>query len=87
MKILYVCSLGGIDLQNRTAWRSGIRSISLLLPIQATWDTRSRCKMGFFCVRSGLTLHGAAVCDRERLYGPTSLTSIFWDFSVRVTLP
>ena len=26
------CSLRGIDPQNRTAWRSGIRSISRLLP-------------------------------------------------------
>ena len=31
-----VCNLGGIDPQNRTAWRSGIRSISCLLPTPAT---------------------------------------------------
>ena len=31
-----VCSLGGIDPQNRTAWRSGIRSSSSLLPTPAT---------------------------------------------------
>ena len=33
------CSLGGIDPQNRTAWRSGIRSISRLLPTPATGTT------------------------------------------------
>ena len=31
-----VCSLGGIDPQNRAAWRSGIRSISHLSPTAAT---------------------------------------------------
>jgi len=30
------CSLGGIDPQNRTAWRSGIRSFSRLLPTPDT---------------------------------------------------
>ena len=34
----------------------------------------------FVCVRSGRILHGAAVYDRERLYGPTPLTSIFLDY-------
>jgi len=83
-----VCSIGGIDLQNRTAWRSGIRSISLLLPIQATGKPTADVKCLFFvCVCSGRILHGAAVFDRERLYGPTPLTSILLDFSVRVTLP
>ena len=32
-----ICSLGGIDPQNRTAWRSGIRSISRMLPTPTTW--------------------------------------------------
>jgi len=32
------CSIGGIDPQNRTAWRSGI---SRLLPTQATGTNRS----------------------------------------------
>ena len=35
------CSIGGIDPQNRTAWRSGIRSISRLLPTPATGTNRS----------------------------------------------
>jgi len=30
------CSHGGIDPQNRTTWRSGIRSLSRLLPTPAT---------------------------------------------------
>jgi len=33
------CSLGGIDPQNRTAWRSGIRSIGRLLSSSATGTT------------------------------------------------
>jgi len=35
------CSIGGIDPQKRTAWRSGIRSISRLLPTPATGTSRS----------------------------------------------
>ena len=39
------------------------------------------------CIRSVRILHGAAVFDRDRRYGPTALTSILLDISVRVTLP
>ena len=46
-----VCSLGCIDPQNRTAWRSGtcIRSSGRLLPTPATWTNRSsrKIKSGF----------------------------------------
>ena len=35
------CSIGGIDPQNRTAWRSGIRRVSRLLPTSATGKNRS----------------------------------------------
>ena len=38
---MYACSLGGIDPKNRTAWRSGIRTISRLLPTPATGTNRS----------------------------------------------
>ena len=41
----------------------------------------------FVCVCSGRIWHGAVVFDRERRYGPTPLTSILLEFSVRVTLP
>jgi len=34
-------SIVGIDPQNRTAWRSGIRSISRLLPTAATGKNHS----------------------------------------------
>ena len=49
------CSIGGIDPQNRTAWRSGIRSISCLLPTPATGKTRSswKIKSGSSQVKSG----------------------------------
>ena len=39
MADMNACSLGGIDPQNRTAWRSVIRSISRLLPTPATWTS------------------------------------------------
>ena len=39
------CSIGGIDPQNRTALRSGIRSISHLLPTQATGTNCSSWKI------------------------------------------
>ena len=39
------CSIGGIDPQNRTAWRSGIRSIRRLLPTPATGTNRSSWKI------------------------------------------
>ena len=45
MADMYACSLGGIDPQNRTAWRSGIRSISRLLPTPATGINRSSWKI------------------------------------------
>ena len=32
----FKCGFSGIDTQNRTAWRSGIRSTSRLLPTPAT---------------------------------------------------
>ena len=38
------CSLRGIDPQNRTAWRSGIRSISRLLPYPSYLDKLQQLK-------------------------------------------
>ena len=39
----------------------------------------------FVCICSGRILHSAAGFDRERLYGPSPLSSELLDVSVRVT--
>ena len=67
-----VCSLGGIDPQNQTAWRSGIRSISHLLPTPATGTPTADEKLNQDQVKSSpigafsnsILQHYAIICPK-----------------------